>query len=298
MMTLRFAYAAFTACGRSHEANEDRALMDGILAGGRLPDESDNRQGTVSQPFLAAVFDGVGGSTCGDAAAQTAAEALELGFSYALKKGQPFDHALDAGIEACRIATSELQETINGTALAAVAGIAFDQDTATVFHAGDVRALRFRSPYAMRLTRDHSLAQQYRDEHGEDAEVPADIAHVITRCLGDERLDQVDVENPVPVLEGDVFLICSDGIWDCVTDEEIEIALAEVAEVISSLNTESEEEADAEAEDAEQAPAPNATKVELALAMALDELVARAYSRNAYDDTTAVALCAVDIQET
>jgi protein phosphatase len=52
--------------------------------------------------------------------------------------------------------------------------------------------------------------------------------HVITRSLGPEPIVQVDVEGPYPVLAGDVYLICSDGLTGHVQDAEIGIIAREL----------------------------------------------------------------------
>ena len=52
--------------------------------------------------------------------------------------------------------------------------------------------------------------------------------HVITRSLGPEPVVQVDVEGPYPVLPGDVYVLCSDGLTGHVQDAEIGIIAREL----------------------------------------------------------------------
>ena len=137
----------------------------------------------------------------------------------------------------------------------AAAGVAFDeQGRAHTFHSGDVRAYRYRAPYAMRLTHDHSLAEQWRDEHPGQP-VPDDIAHTITRSLGhpipsahiNDRAWPFDLANPMPIANGDIYAVCSDGIWEYIEEEDFEQALdgvaspAGLADALSAIATEARE---------------------------------------------------------
>ena len=80
---------------------------------------------------------------------------------------------------------------------------------AWVGHVGDSRAYRVRNGIAERLTTDHSLADRGRA-----------YAHVLTRALGVQPKVQVDITS-APVQAGDVFLLCSDGLWGQVSDPDI-----------------------------------------------------------------------------
>ena len=137
----------------------------------------------------------------------------------------------------------------------AAAGVAFDeQGRAHTFHSGDVRAYRYRAPYAMRLTHDHSLAEQWRDEHPGQP-VPDDIAHTITRSLGhpvpgahiNDRAWPFDLANPMPIANGDIYAVCSDGIWEYIAEEDFEQALdgvaspAGLADALSAIATDARE---------------------------------------------------------
>src|SRR5215831_11160699 len=92
-----------------------------------------------------------------------------------------------------------------------------------IAHAGDSRAYRLRGGELERLTRDHSLLEEMKVARPEmtEAEMAA-FAHrnVVTRCLGSK--DDVDPDLFVDTLqEGDIFLLCSDGLWGSVPDEKI-----------------------------------------------------------------------------
>jgi protein phosphatase len=72
------------------------------------------------------------------------------------------------------------------------------------------------------LTRDHSQVEELRQSgyltEEEARNHPAH--HIITRAVG--ATDQLDLdEDAIEVADGDVFLLCSDGLSNEVTDEEI-----------------------------------------------------------------------------
>jgi PPM family protein phosphatase len=94
---------------------------------------------------------------------------------------------------------------------------------ALVAHIGDSRVYRQRGQVLEQLTFDHSLVWEMMAA-GQMAEkdVPAYIPkNVITRSLGPHPSVQIDLEGPYNVAEGDVFLLCSDGLSGPINDEEI-----------------------------------------------------------------------------
>lgn len=89
-------------------------------------------------------------------------------------------------------------------------------------HVGDSRAYRIRDNRMEQLTFDHSLVWELARRQGVDPDTLRGIpSNVIVRSLGPEPLVQVDVEGPHPLKEGDIFLICSDGLSGQLTDSEM-----------------------------------------------------------------------------
>jgi len=93
---------------------------------------------------------------------------------------------------------------------------------AWVGHVGDSRAYRIRDGAIEQLSFDHSLVWEYaRRQQVDPAEVQDIPSNVIVRSLGPEPLVQVDVEGPHPVRQGDIFVVCSDGLTGQVSDHEL-----------------------------------------------------------------------------
>jgi protein phosphatase len=89
-------------------------------------------------------------------------------------------------------------------------------------HVGDSRAYRIRDGQIEQLTFDHSLVWEYAKRQRVDPEQVQGIpSNVIVRSLGPEPLVQVDIEGPHVVQEGDVYVLCSDGLSGQVSGPEL-----------------------------------------------------------------------------
>jgi protein phosphatase len=96
----------------------------------------------------------------------------------------------------------------------------------TVGHIGDSRLYRMRADAMEQVTRDHSLLQEQIDS-GLITKEDARSSHnknLVTRAVGIDP--EVDAEiNTYDVQEGDIYLLCSDGLNDMIEDEEIQMTL-------------------------------------------------------------------------
>ena len=98
-------------------------------------------------------------------------------------------------------------------------------------HVGDSRAYVLRDGQLKRLTKDHSLVEELRRQ-GRLTEEQAEEhpqRSIITRALGPEPSVNVDTMT-FPARDGDVFLLCSDGLTTMVSDDEIREILVELEE--------------------------------------------------------------------
>lgn len=105
----------------------------------------------------------------------------------------------------------------------AIAGLCFNDsaDKIVVFHIGDSRVYRYRRGVLERLTRDHSLYQQWIDD-GSKGEPPG--KNIILRVIGPYPEAEVDI-NTFSCIDGDIYLMCTDGLTDLVSDEDIKRVL-------------------------------------------------------------------------
>ncbi len=130
---------------------------------------------------------------------------------------------------------SQTQPQCKGMGTTVVAGLFYDNKVA-IAHIGDSRVYRYRGGALEQVTKDHSFVQELIDKGlytKEEARV-SDKKNVVTRALG--VAPSVDVEcHEYPVEEGDVYLMCSDGLHDMVTDRDIERAFHELNANLNEL---------------------------------------------------------------
>jgi len=105
-------------------------------------------------------------------------------------------------------------------------GCIFYDNFVTVGHIGDSRLYRMRNDALEQVTRDHSLLQEQIDAGlitKEDAR-QSHNKNLVTRALGIDP--QVEAEiHTYDVVEGDIYLLCSDGLNDMIEDDEIQMTL-------------------------------------------------------------------------
>jgi PPM family protein phosphatase len=179
-----------------------------------------NEDNYVVAPPLFAVADGMGGAQAGEVASQLAASALEAGDSDGLDGVERIDTLIqEANRRIYDRASTDPTASGMGTTMtvAVVEGM-----TVAIGHVGDSRAYLVRGEQMEQLTEDHSLVNELL-KSGKLSEEEAQ-AHpqrsVITRAVGTDP--DVDVDGfTIEAEDGDVFLICSDGLSDMVEDEEI-----------------------------------------------------------------------------
>ena len=179
-----------------------------------------NEDNYVVAPPLFGVADGMGGAQAGEVASQLAASALEAGDSDGLGGTKRIDALIqEANRRIYDRASTDPTASGMGTTLtvALVEGM-----TVAIGHVGDSRAYLVRDEQMEQLTEDHSLVNELL-KTGKLSEEEAQVhpqRSVITRAVGTDP--DVDVDGfTIEAEEGDVFLICSDGLSDMVEDEEI-----------------------------------------------------------------------------
>ena len=168
------------------------------------------------------VADGMGGHAVGEKASELAAAIIPHTYQKHADEGAPA--ALrKAFLEANASihAYGEQNNEFRGTGTTSTA-LVLRPEGAWIGHVGDSRAYRIRGGLIEQLTYDHSYVWEYAKIKNID---PADVldfpTNVIHRCLGPQPLVQVDLEGPHPVQDGDLFLLCSDGLSGPVSDHEM-----------------------------------------------------------------------------
>jgi PPM family protein phosphatase len=191
--------AGRTDVGRQRSANEDTFLLE--------------------PPFFA-VADGMGGAKAGEVASAMAASAFEgERNSDETAEVQLVRILREANRRIYDMAVADESHRGMGTTLTAakVTG-----DEVSLGHVGDSRAYRMRDGELEQLTKDHSLVAELE----RSGQITAEAAEhhpqrsIITRALGPEPDVEVDTYT-LAGREGDLFLLCSDGLTSMISDQEV-----------------------------------------------------------------------------
>lgn len=206
-------YASMCDIGFRRQNNQDACVV--FLAS--------SREQWMSRGHLFVVADGMGGHAVGELASKMATDIVPHTFDKLTQ--------LDR-VEALRTAIETANNTIHERGLKNPEFLRMGTTCTALLlspagmyagHVGDSRAYRIRKQKIEQITCDHSLVWELirqKKVRAEDAErlFPR---NVITRSLGPEPKVQVDIEGPHPVLPGDTFVLCSDGLSGPVSDTEI-----------------------------------------------------------------------------
>ena len=189
-----------------------------------------NEDAFLDQPQqgLWVVADGMGGHQAGDLASRLIVESLAelragLDFEDRLDALRDCLHRLNRHLSLGLTLTAETPDLLVGSTVVAL--LAEGSRVACVW-AGDSRCYLLRGRQLFQLSRDHSLLQQLVEERGmspdEAARQPG--AHALTRAIGaaeELQLDILELES----LPGDVFLLCSDGLYQDLDHDLLTAAL-------------------------------------------------------------------------
>ena len=229
---MRIEVAGNTHVGMKRNHNEDNFLL--------LPEE-----------HLFIVADGMGGHSSGEIASQIAVEELGEFFRMTSRDGDctwPFkmdkaknydENRLSTGIKLANVrifekAASDLKYRGMGTTIVSVY---FGSNAVYAGHVGDSRVYCFRGGQLKQVTEDHSLLNDYLKAKKLSPEEIESFPHknVIVRALGMKENVQVDVVRIDPQ-EGDVFLLCSDGLSGMVSDAQMQETLARTDDLDRAVN--------------------------------------------------------------
>ncbi len=204
--------------GSKREKNEDSFLC---------LDLAPLAPGLPGPAVLLTVADGIGGQAGGGVASVVATDALRDHFARglgALSSSPDWPKLLADSFQQANIRILErIGQDINltgmGTTLVAAVIIG---GAAHVANVGDSRAYRVRGGIISQITQDHSwVAEQARLRPVSEWEMSrSPFRHMITRSLGfepDVRADAFTVD----LAEGDFVLLCSDGLYSALTDQDL-----------------------------------------------------------------------------
>ncbi|WP_426166031.1 PP2C family protein-serine/threonine phosphatase [Sandarakinorhabdus sp. DWP1-3-1] len=208
MIPLRTEWQAVTDTGLVRQLNEDRFFASEATG-------------------VWAVADGMGGHARGDWAAAAIVDSLA-----AMAPTDDFDALLATVADTIRSANGRIvaEAAATGSQMGStiVALVVRDRRFGVIW-AGDSRAYLLRNGALHRLSRDHSQVQELVDRDLLTLEGAAThpLRNVLTRAVGVAEPLELDMVTDV-LLPDDVFMLCSDGLYGCLSDQEIAAELKRI----------------------------------------------------------------------
>ena len=214
MVILDISAASWT--GRVRSQNEDMVLVDNRF----IREDTYKTQIVLGREdrMMIAVADGMGGHNRGDIASNDTLRNLHY-FFYDIPSClnvNDFNEAMAGWLESINnyiASKGRADEQYKGMGTTLV-GLAYYNNDFYSLNCGDSRLYRFRNHQLVQLTTDHSLSNLVGDEKH---------TNVITNCIGggskSSFIDMVTMTNDI--MSDDVYLLCTDGLTDMLSDKAI-----------------------------------------------------------------------------
>lgn len=201
---------------------------------GRVRSHNEDSFSIMEARRILLVADGMGGHNAGEVASQVAIETLVDFFSKDIvrkMKGQREEirHSIIRGFHLANevvMKMSAADKTKNGMGCTLVAGL-IDGDMLHTCHVGDARCYLANGEKLEQITTDHTIEAVYtRHSRDGDTSRPTQLRQVVTRAIGFPFAEDPEYHRK-SIQQGDKILLCSDGLWSMVKDQEIHRILSE-----------------------------------------------------------------------
>lgn len=218
--------AAGSDRGRVREQNEDRVLISEF---------------EHSDVILLVVADGVGGHAGGEVASQLCIDQLHQPVAKAVLQahsgGGYGEHWLTQTLQQAvldanqQVIQSRQQQPLLANMATTVVAMLIKQQSAALCHLGDSRCYCYQKQL-QQLTVDHTVLQDMLNDGQIDQQTfeLSPMHHVISRALGLHDSPQLDLQL-IELKSNQRYLLCSDGLTDCVSDAQIAHVLEQHSDV-------------------------------------------------------------------
>jgi serine/threonine-protein kinase len=217
---MQIRYAHLSVVGPVRKNNED------FVGAWTPPDENDRR----TRGYILALADGVGGQARGEVASRMAVETALKEFE-AAKPGTAPNQVIWKMFNAANLAVYDdaMRNPGAGKMATTLLVSIFRNNQITVGHVGDCRLYLFQDGRLRRVTNDHSYAGVQLKLGLITVEEAKNSPNrsLLTRSVGQEPMIRVDYHRLV-VNRGDRILMCSDGLYSCVSEGELFNAISKL----------------------------------------------------------------------
>jgi serine/threonine protein phosphatase PrpC len=192
--------------------------------GGREKNEDRMGYCYTSGSGIFLLADGMGGHPQGEVAAQLALQTISALFQ---KEARPKLADISSFLTSAlmtahrQILRYSIEKGMLDTPRTTIVAAVVQAGTVTWIHCGDSRLYLVRQCELLARTRDHSFLEQSQVAAA-GVKVPEHInRNILFTCLGSPTKPVFDVTGPVAMLQGDKLMLCSDGLWGSLSDEDI-----------------------------------------------------------------------------
>ena len=192
--------------------------------GGRQLNEDRMGYSYTRSSGILLLADGMGGHPEGEVAAQLALQAISAMYQ---KQANPEITDVAAFLTSAVMAAHRqiikyaIEKGMLDTPRTTVVAAVVQDGTANWVHCGDSRLYLVRGGKLVTRTRDHSYMEQ--PPIGQSASKAAERMNrnILFTCLGSPTKPVFDISGPIPLQQGDKILLCSDGLWGSLDDDDI-----------------------------------------------------------------------------
>jgi PPM family protein phosphatase len=196
--------------------------------GGREKNEDRMGYSYTRGSGLFLLADGMGGHPDGEVAAHLALQSMSATYQKVCDSviEDVSDFLTDAVMAAHRdILRYALERGMEDTPRTTIVAAFVQGGVAHWVHCGDSRLYMVRGTDVIARTRDHSYQERRPGSSTGPLTAHQANRNILFTCLGSPTKPILEVMGPVPLRHGDKILLCSDGLWGSLTDDEIVLHL-------------------------------------------------------------------------
>lgn len=220
---MKLNIAANCILGNKCRNNEDMILVgSAFLRDGSIDFSIDN-----PELLFALVSDGIGGHDHGEMASEFLMRRIRESILPATDVGGGFQSWI-------RSVNAEMESISSRLAMTrhmgcTLSGLIWQKNGVWVVNAGDSRTYRFRNGELLQLTEDHNFRRRSGYDFGPDRSK-------LVNCIGAGASAEVDIRDiSGDVQPGDVFLVCTDGLYEMLSEQDIFNVISENLDSAASL---------------------------------------------------------------
>ncbi|HRH91101.1 MAG TPA: Stp1/IreP family PP2C-type Ser/Thr phosphatase [Agitococcus sp.] len=172
---------------------------------------------------VALLADGMGGHSAGEVASRTAIDTVSAILKQTTRGVSPHERLETALQAAHAVIREKARQSVRYRGMGTTfVGILIENGYLHHAHVGDSRLYLWRDGQLMAVTHDHSLLQEFIDQgfYTREEALEKVSRNILTRALGLEPHITIDYDY-LKINQGDRFLLCSDGLYDMLSDYEL-----------------------------------------------------------------------------